>query len=58
MFRQYFGWNGGWTAFIDICQKIYDKMIVSKVPDDFGAAMGEATSTPETSTSAEMESPF
>lgn len=58
MFRQYFGFNGGWTSFIDICQKIYDKMIVSKVPDDFGAAMGEATATPEASSSAEMESPF
>lgn len=56
-FRQYFGWNGGWTAFCDILQKIYDKMIVSRVPDDFGNAMGESTPAPATDTS-DPDSPF
>lgn len=55
-FRQYFGWNGGWTGFLDILQKIYDKMIVSRVPDDFGAAMGEASPTAETDN--DSDSPF
>lgn len=54
-FRQYFGWNGGWNAFCDIIQKIYDKMIVSRVPDDFGNAMGESAPTSEAISS---DSPF
>lgn len=56
-FRQYFGWNGGWTAFLDILQKMYDKMIVSRVPDDFGAAMGDASPAPE-ATTGDSDSPF
>lgn len=59
-FRQFFGWNAGWTAFLDIIQKIYDKMIVSRVPDDFGAAMGEAAPTADTTavTTNDSDSPF
>lgn len=58
-FRQYFGCNGGWGAFMSIIQKIYDKMVVSRVPDDFGNAMGESTPAPVAETITDSaESPF
>jgi hypothetical protein len=36
---------------------MYDKMIVSRVPDDFGAAMGDASPAPE-ATTGDSDSPF